>query len=106
MKLSTLLLSISLLVIFAELPGHIDCIEQSHHLTQKFDNKEYHLVKDCECDCGKGENKILPGTGQCVQCKHFRTPRPIKLVTSDPALLVNIKALKKASAKKLSARGG
>lgn len=55
------------------------CMDNSYHLTQKFDNKEYHYVQ-CNCPCEK-EYKIMPARAQCAKCLHCRVPKSMIFVS-------------------------
>jgi hypothetical protein len=64
------------------LHADINCLDNSHHLLQKYDNKEYYLVKNCTCPCEK-KYKIYPGRGECSQCHHYRDPRPFIIISNN-----------------------
>jgi hypothetical protein len=48
------------------------CIDNSYHLTQLFDYKNYHYVA-CNCPCQK-QYKIISKRAQCQKCHHYRDP--------------------------------
>lgn len=61
------------------------CLDNSWHLEQAFDTKEYHPV-ECNCPC----RKLNIAQGECTDCghKHFfapqiiiRRPQPQKVLT-------------------------
>jgi hypothetical protein len=54
------------------LMARIGCMDNSWHLTQKYDNKEMHFV-DCACDC----NDTL---GTCALCGHIHNAQPWTII--------------------------
>lgn len=65
------------------------CIDNSYHLTQLFDYKNYHHVA-CNCPCQK-QYKIVPKRAQCQKCLHYRDPYYTNPVTQtkQPTLCLN-----------------
>jgi hypothetical protein len=55
----------------ASLRAELGCMDNSYHLTQRYDAKEYHYVQ-CNCDCSK--ERQFPQRAQCSQCLHYHTP--------------------------------
>ena len=69
------------------LKTNMDCIDNSHHLQQKYDHKEYHPVDGgCNCPCEK-KYKLYPGRGQCSKCGHYRVPRSTIIVRATNSTL-------------------
>ena len=54
------------------LKASYDCMDNSHHLKEPYDNKSYRKVL-CNCPCKK--YKIYEDRGRCSKCKHFRDPK-------------------------------
>lgn len=55
----------SFIFIFNHALGSIGCMDNSWHLAQPFDSKEYHYVK-CNCPC----RKLGLARGECTECGH------------------------------------
>ncbi|HZW61106.1 MAG TPA: hypothetical protein VFF04_02680 [Candidatus Babeliales bacterium] len=97
---------IVLLIIYAvRMQAHIDCLDTSKHLASKYDSHEYYLVKDCDCPCGTGKDrscKILSLHGQCMQCGHYRYPRPMIITSLEPIEMpvINVKKFQHKKPKK------
>jgi hypothetical protein len=63
-----------------------DCLDNSWHLQQKHDFKEYHLVSQgaqaCNHDCYNDPNSIMTqDRGYCTVCQHYHIPRPFIIVS-------------------------
>jgi len=73
--------------ILSAAPG---CLDNSWHLTQMFDHKEYHYV-DCNCPCEK-RYAISAHRGQCSKCGHYRDPIETDIIkkahSTAPSLLL------------------
>jgi hypothetical protein len=54
-----------------------ECMDNSYHLTQPIDHRDYHHVA-CNCPCEK-QYKILDQRGICTKCGHFRDPYASRL---------------------------
>ena len=69
----TLLLTLSLLS--TPLFAGPYCMDNSEHLAQSYDNKEWHSV-ECDCNCQKEPIK----GGKCIECQHLQEARPFTIV--------------------------
>lgn len=71
------------------------CLDNSYHLTQAFDYKNYHLVQ-CNCPCEK-QYKILSKRAQCSKCLHYRDPYVWDLLRTSNRLsiILQLQCLKK-----------
>lgn len=78
-----LLLSLGLLTI-APVKASLGCLDNSWHLTQPFDAKEYHIVTRevgtsktyCPCPC----RKLSLSRGECMACGHKHDIQPWTIV--------------------------
>jgi len=84
-----------------------DCLDNSHHMEEKYDSGGYYSVAKskhgpCYCPCEK-QYKLSPDRGKCWNCGHYRVPRPLVLNPAPAQVLdakiINVKKLK-ARAKK------
>ncbi len=78
---STLLALLSL-----SLPAAPDCLDNSWHLQQRHDFKEYHLVSEgpqaCNHDCYNDPASLMTNDrGYCTVCRHYHVPRPFIIVS-------------------------
>ena|SRR5580692_13027629 len=87
MKISYLVIYLLCLPTFAS--ASIGCLDNSWHLTQKYDAKEYHPV-GCTCPCEKAY-KISADRGKCSRCEHYRDPQPF-IIISDSSVAGNTRA--------------
>lgn len=63
--------------IFKSIISQIGCMDNSHHLQQKYDSKEYHYVQcNCPCDRYAAVGKKAPSRNQCLECGHYHDPKP------------------------------
>jgi hypothetical protein len=53
------------------------CMDNSRHLTQLNDNKEYHFVR-CSCPC----NKRIAHQNRCIDCRHAHNPEPVEILSN------------------------
>jgi len=69
---------ILVLVSLHTLPVHSShtCLNNTRKLTQRYDNKEYHLV-DCDCPCSKYTSYER---GQCSKCGHYHESQNIVIL--------------------------
>ncbi|PKN03563.1 hypothetical protein CVU75_01565 [Candidatus Dependentiae bacterium HGW-Dependentiae-1] len=85
---------ISLLIIIGIILGSMphnacaapDCLDNSWHLQQKHDFKEYHLVSQgahaCNHDCYHDPASLMTNDrGYCTVCRHYHVPRPFIIVS-------------------------
>lgn len=77
---TTFLLFISL-TILGSAQAEVGCMDNSWHLQKKYDDHSYHYVS-CNCPCSK-RYKIFADRGRCMQCRHFRDPKPYVVITSE-----------------------
>lgn len=63
------------------LNAEVGCMDNSWHLEKKYDDHSYHYVS-CNCPCSK-RYKIFADRGRCMQCRHFRDPKPYVIITSE-----------------------
>lgn len=73
--MKSLLLIISMLIIATPLYASPDCLDNSKHLTESYDNKNYYYVATsscgpCNCPCEK-QYPISPDRGKCWKCHHY-----------------------------------
>lgn len=61
-----------------------DCLDNSYHLKQAYDNKNYHYV-GCTCPCS--EYKNFTNRGQCMQCKHYHVPKNWMVISGDKVVM-------------------
>lgn len=66
-------------LISISLRGAPGCMDNSQHLAEKFDNKEYHYVQ-CNCPCQK-LYELLADRAQCAKCFHYRVPQRMIIVS-------------------------
>ena len=67
--------------------GDPGCMDNSWHLKQPYDYKEFHYVTSsdggyCKCQCSKHiaqYGKQFP-RGRCPVCKHYRVPQPVVII--------------------------
>lgn len=55
----------------ASLDAKVGCMDNSYHLSEPFDNKDYHYV-ECNCPC----KTQLDERNMCVECRHYHEPKP------------------------------
>lgn len=68
------------------IPAAPDCLDNSWHLQQKHDFKEYHLVSEgpqaCNHDCYNDPASLMTNDrGYCTVCRHYHVPRPFIIVS-------------------------
>ena len=51
------------------------CMDNSEHLAQSYDSKEWHSA-ECDCDCQKQPIK----GGKCIECGHLQEARPFTII--------------------------
>ncbi len=71
---------------FMDMSAAPDCLDNSWHLEQKHDFKEYHLVsmgkQACTHDCYNDRASIMTSNrGYCTVCRHYHVPRPYIIVS-------------------------
>lgn len=57
------------------------CLDNSRHLTQLNDNKEYHFVS-CSCPC----SKRIAHQDRCIDCRHAHNPEPVEILDTAQAI--------------------
>ncbi|HEV2601239.1 MAG TPA: hypothetical protein VGT41_02990 [Candidatus Babeliales bacterium] len=75
-----LLLLIPMLTIATSMHASPDCLDNSKHLTEKYDNKNYYYVSTsscgpCNCPCEK-QYPISSNRGKCWKCNHYGVRGP------------------------------
>jgi len=60
------------------------CLDNSYHLKQKYDNKNYHYVA-CTCPCSQYQN--FNNRGECMKCKHYHVPKNWMVVSGDKVVM-------------------
>lgn len=68
MNAKTLILLILFTTSF-RLNTSIGCMDNSYHMQQKGDTKEFHYVY-CSCPC----KNVISKRGKCIRCGHFGRP--------------------------------
>lgn len=59
------------------------CLDNSWHLKQSYDSKDYHLVScSCPCESHTAKYRLFQARGQCPACKHYHDPRSFIIVTA------------------------
>jgi len=80
---------IALMLAAKMLHAEVGCMENSWHLKQRYDNKEYHYVcgednGPCHCPCSKYMAQAGKHTKkthwQCPVCKHIHVPRSLIVI--------------------------
>src|SRR3972149_6678246 len=106
MKIKTTLFLFCLFISEAKLKGDVDCLDNSWHLKQSHDAKEYHLA-GCNHNCYTDRRgTITNDRGYCTICRHYRDARPFHIVTrkeeapQKPAPYVDIPTRKRRSLEK------
>lgn len=66
---------ITLLLLNVPLQSAIGCMDNSKHLTERFDTKAYHYVQ-CNCPCVK----TIIVRNRCLKCQHYHDPVPLRIV--------------------------
>ena len=61
-----------------------DCLDNSYHLQQSYDHKNYHYVA-CTCSCSEYQN--FTNRGQCMQCLHYHVPKDWMVVSGDKVVM-------------------
>lgn len=58
------------------------CMDNSRHLKEPYDAKEYHFVS-CACPCKRhmAEHRLFQARARCPVCRHFHDPLPIIIIT-------------------------
>lgn len=64
-----------MMLVSLELYAIVGCMDNSYHLTQPFDNKDYHYVA-CNCPC----IQRAPDRNKCLQCGHFHEAKPVVII--------------------------
>ncbi len=56
-------------------------MDNSRHLEECYDHKEYHLVQ-CNCPCWK--YKSIANRNQCLKCRHYHDAEPLQFAQLNP----------------------
>lgn len=65
------LMTIVIINIYLYINAAHNCLDNSWHMTKRYDSKEYHKVQ-CNCPCWK--YKELPDRNKCSKCFHYHKP--------------------------------
>jgi hypothetical protein len=74
-----------LVIASGPLNAAIGCMDNSYHLTQPYDNKDYHFVA-CNCPCDK--QKWLIDRNTCILCRHFHEPKRLIIIQKSVGTIV------------------
>jgi hypothetical protein len=77
MKMNKYFIASLLLCISGKIYAKIGCMDNSYHLTQPFDSKNYHFVA-CNCPC---EITVIKNRGKCLKCLHFHQASTLHIAT-------------------------
>lgn len=84
MKISIFFFSLLFLLVSANLPAAIGCMDDSYYLQRSNDHKARHYVS-CNCPCN--QYKILSHDSKCLVCFHYHAPRQWKVVRGDKEIM-------------------
>jgi len=74
-------LTIALFLTTAQLSSAPGCMDNSRHLTELNDSKEYHFV-ECNCPC----KTRIAKQDRCIECRHAHKPVTIEILSNAQAI--------------------
>ena len=77
MKKIEIALTLSFLLAFMVVKPKVGCVDNSYHLKQKYDSKEYHYVEcNCPCDTHAAFGLKSKYRNKCLECGHYHYADP------------------------------